>query len=466
MPRIETGLERRGPRSVRGRLELALLAALAAFPSSFAGAFTHEVLGHGLVGVLLGHSFYAFYASPVGTSEAYVDLGKAADWEKGLVNAGGIASDILVGALLLALSGKMKRFAPKLLLFFWAADSLVGGSSYLAISSVSSFLSGSQSGDPYWISRFFRVPLLALSFIGFAAYVPSIYVLFKKLARTLADRLDCPNREEALASVSAIWISGLVPIQAISAALEGELGSKLLLLLFNSASIIIVGHLAPIETKVEAAGPPPLERRQVAAISLAAVVAAAAWLGIFGPTSKTAHGVVLEEYPSYMNVRATILENLTAEVRLDFRPGPFENAWPNLKGTAPRWDRYVEEALLIAGAMFGSNGSQLVNRSTGDGSFWHSGSWHVGGARSVLLRIPKVRAEEAEGGVLALTLPDPWKPGGFVDSLNVTLIGLRLMSSAPEATFAYFGETEFVFWLNNSTDTSPDEYRLVVAKKC
>jgi hypothetical protein len=451
--------------ALRACLELSILVALATFSGSFAAALTHEVIGHGLVGELLGHNFYAFYVSPVGESEAYIDLGQASDFEQGLVNAGGIASDILLGLLVFWLSDKQRRFAPKLLTFFWSADSLIGGSSYLAISSFTSFISGSPTGDPYWISYFLHIPLPVLAFSGLAICAAAYYFLFRKLAMLLADRIQFSNREEAFAFISSIWIFGSLLVQTISVIVENELGSKLLMAFFRSASILIMGYFASSNIRADPSRAiAPIGRRQFYAVSLVAIVSAATWLGVFGPTSREAHGIVLEEFPTYVNLRITLLENLTAIVQLAFRPGPFENAWPNLKGTNPRWEHYVEEAGRIASGMFGVEDFHILGYFTDNESFWYSGSWHADGARTVFLTIPKIRTEEMESGELALVLLDPWKPFGFIDSLNVTLNGLRLLNVTPRASIINSGAMESALWLNNSTDTSPAEYSLLLSR--
>jgi hypothetical protein len=106
------------------------------------------------------------------------------------------------------------------------------------------------------------------------------------------------------------------------------------------------------------------ERRQIIAIGLVATLALTTWLGAFGPTSETAHGVVFEEFPYFVNVRITVWDNLTADVRLAFRPGPFEDAWAGLRNAPPKWDQYLNESDEFMRDMFGTNGSRLLDYGT------------------------------------------------------------------------------------------------------
>jgi hypothetical protein len=447
------------------RLKLVPLVSLALLAGSFMETLTHELIGHGLVGVLLGYDFYALYVSPLGTSETYVNLTNAPAWKEGLVSAGGIVSGILLGLILLSFLRIIKKFTPKLLLFFWAEESLIGNSTYLASSSLASFLTGEPNGDPYWISYYYHIPLALLASVGIALTLIFYYFLFKNLALLLIDIVDYVDRNDMFSSVAAIWILGLLPLRLASAALEGEVSTKAIMFLSTAAAILLTGKLASQRLKWDKpATPRPLEFRQVLAISLAATLAVEIWLGAFGPTVDTAHGLIIREFPYYVNVRITLYENLTADVQLAFRPGPFKNAWPGLRDKSPTWDQYLNESIGFMRTMFGTNGSQLIDHFTDNESFWYSGAWHLGGARVIHMRVPMLQAKSTAYGELYLVLNDPWKPGGFIDGLNVTLIGLHLRSSTPPTKVLYSEMTESGAWLNNSTDTSPSQYSLLLVE--
>lgn len=448
-----------------GVLKLVPLVSLAMISGSFAGTLTHEVIGHGLTGLLLGYDFYAFYVSPFGTSEAYLDLRGAAGWKEGLVSAGGIVSDILLGLLILSLLRFVRPYAPKFLLFFWAEDSLIGGSTYLAASSVASLVTGVPNGDPYWISHYLGIPLEALALGGIALTLVFYYFLFRNLAPLLGDRIGYLDRNDALASVTTVWLLGMLPLRLISIGLEGEAGAKVVRLFFSAAAILLAGHFATM--RMEFVRPPAtkyFEPRQIVAVGLVATIATATWLGAFGPTSETAHGVIVQEFPYFVNVRIVLWGNLTADVQLAFRPGPFENAWANVRNGPPKWDLYLEESAEFMEAMFGTNASQLLDYGTDDDDFWYSGVWHTEGARVVHMRVPEPQVERTSFDEVVLVLRDPWKPDGFIDGLNVTLRGLHLRSSTPAARLSYSESAESGVWLNNSTDTSPSEYRLILVE--
>jgi len=448
-----------------GSLRLVPLVSLAMISGSFAGTLTHEVIGHGLTGILLGYDFYAFYVSPFGTSEAYLDLRGAAGWKEGLVSAGGIFSDILLGLLVFSLFRVVRQYTPKFLLFFWAEDSLIGGSTYLAASSVASLMTGVPNGDPYWIAHYLNIPLEALALGGIALTFVFYYFLFKNLTLLLSDRLTYLDRNDMLASVTTVWLLGMLPLRLISIGLEGEAVAKLVRLFFSAAAILLAGNFATMRTKfVPTVATKYFERRQIIAMGLVATIATATWLGAFGPTSDTAHGVMIQEFPYFVNVRIILWGNLTADVQLAFRPGPFEDAWANLRNGSPKWNLYLEESVEFMKNMFGTNDSQLLDYGTDNGSFWHSGVWHPGGARVVHMRVPELRVERTAFDEMLLILSDPWKPSGFIDGLNVTLRGLHLRSSTPATRVSYSETAESGAWLNNSTDTSPSEYSLLLVE--
>jgi len=446
-----------------GSLKLVPLISLAMISGSFASTLTHEFIGHGLTGLLLGYDFYAFYASPFGTSEAYLTLRGAADWKEGLVSAGGIGSDILIGLLVFALFLAVRSYAPKFLLFFWAESSLIGGSTYLASSSVASLVTGEPNGDPYWIAHYLNIPLEALAFVGIALTFVFYYILFENLALLLGDRMAYLDRNDMLASITAVWVLGMLPLRLVSIGLEDEALGKFVRLFFSAAAILLAGNFATM--RMQFLGPAAtrhFERRQVIAIGLVATLALTTWLGAFGPTSETAHGVVFEEFPYFVNVRITLLDNMTADVQLAFRPGPFEDAWAGLRNTSPKWDQYLNESDEFMREMFGTNGSQLLDYGTDNADFWYSGVWHPGGARVVHMRVPELHVERMDADEVLLVLHDPWEPGGFIDGLNVTLRGLHLISSTPATKFSYSYGAESGAWLNNSTETSPSEYSLLI----
>jgi hypothetical protein len=191
----------------------------------------------------------------------------------------------------------------------------------------------------------------------------------------------------------------------------------------------------------------------------------ATWLGAFGPTSTTAHGIVIEERPNYVNVRVTLWRNLTADVELAFRPGPFDGAWASLRGSEPRWGQYLAEAESFASAMFGTNGYQFLDHFTDDGAFWYLGEWHGGGSRVIRMRVLALKVAVGGEGHMSLVLRDPWKPEGFTDSVRISLKGLYLVNSTPRGTMNYSDTAESIVWLNNSTEASPFEYALIVAER-
>jgi len=448
-----------------GVLKLVPLISLAMISGSFASTLTHEVIGHGLTGLLLGYDFYAFYVSPFGTSEAYLTLRGAADWKEGLVSAGGISSDILIGVLIFALFLVVRSYTPKFLLFFWAESSLIGGSTYLASSSVASLVTGEPNGDPYWIAHYLNIPLEVLAFVGIALTFVFYYILFENLAHLLGDRLSYLDRNDVLASVTTAWLLGMLPLRLISIGLEDEALGKFVRLFFSAAAILLAGNFATMRMQsVQPATAKHLERRQIISIGLVAALALTTWLGAFGPTSETAHGVVFEEFPYFVNVRIILWDNLTADVQLAFRPGPFEDAWASLKNGPPKWDRYLEESDQFMRGMFEANGSQLLDYGTDNADFWYSGVWHPGGARVVHMRVPELQVERKDIDEVLLVLHDPWKPGGFIDGLNVTLRGLHIISSIPTTKLSYSDRAESGAWLNNSTDTSPSEYSLLLVE--
>jgi hypothetical protein len=277
--------------------------------------------------------------------------------------------------------------------------------------------------------------------------------------------LDYVDRNDIFYSVSMIWILGLLPLRVVSAALEGGAVTYVIIFLITAAAILITGNIASARLKFDKpAAPRSIEPRQVIAVSLAAILAVGSWLGAFGPTVDTAHGLIIQEFPNYVNVRILLWSNMTADVQLAFRPGPFDNAWPSLRDKSPTWDKYLNESNDFMRTMFRTNESQLIGYFTDNASFWYSGTWHPEGARVVHMRVPAIQAERTAFNELNMVLYDPWKPGGFIDGLNVTLIGLYLRSSVPPTSVVYSETTESVVWLNNSTDTSPYDYPLLLVE--
>lgn len=148
----------------------------------------HEVLGHGLVGQLLGGDQLSIKVSLFGGGETLIDFHEPlSSIEHFLFSMGGIIINLVSGAIVLLIVMKLKRTSQtlKLFLILFAGCSIIGALHYTIIGSyygvgdpVSWVISGfdrSVSKNLWWI---LLLPLSFLSYLFIKRYIDLISIYF------------------------------------------------------------------------------------------------------------------------------------------------------------------------------------------------------------------------------------------------------------------------------------------------
>jgi hypothetical protein len=441
---METGM-----RDPRHPLAFALLLLPAMVVARFAAVAVHEILGHGLATVVLGGSFYAVYVSP-GQGAAFSHLPPASPYAADVANAGnalaGIASELLLGLLLLYLYPRARAFVPRLFLLLLLAVLLVHTLLYAAVGALPF---PSTAGDTAAAGSLLLQPGLAASFVllGILWTFAAMYAISKRLLALLGPALA---EHSADLYLGLFWILPLLVALAAGAGLGGALDAPVayLALFLGFAALAYAAAARPAGRRAHRSAPPreAADWRGLAPLLLALALVLPVWIGAFGVTRAQAHGVILAEPPVagesdwwsqlYVNIEVRFSEGPAGpDVAVTFhlrgvpeRGSPLEEAlWRTFDERAD-YTIYVQHAMVRASWMFNIAAWELAGPPSISGSAW-SASGSVDRARVVPLRLAdgweRDRVFSGGDGVFSVTLGDPYRtaryaPYGAVDELNLS----------------------------------------------
>ena len=263
------------------------------------GVGVHEFVGHGLFTEMLGGEFYAAYISP-GNGYASIFLpSDATRSDIAITYLAGIFVELVLGLIILFLVyPRMKKFTTGLFTLVLSEILLVHSSFYLVLGAYI------PSGDSYLASRVggVQIDLLIISGLILAGFF--ILLISVKFLQFISEFAVIDDDRKAVRALGLFWLPPLVIIWA-SILMPGEdisledkaysiiYGSLTLLFIFTA--MIYIPKMTPIKFGLGKREGMRLDRVITALVVF--IVAVSVWLAVFGPTSDTAHGLMLKDPP-------------------------------------------------------------------------------------------------------------------------------------------------------------------------
>ncbi|KYK28119.1 MAG: hypothetical protein AYK23_01880 [Candidatus Proteinoplasmatales archaeon SG8-5] len=477
--------------------------------SLFISVSLHEVLGHGLAAVATGGDFYAVYISPgSGYASLYIPEG-ISNAARAFVLMAGIMVELIIGSVIFFLVlPRLKGFITHLFGLVLSVTLLVHPSIYLFLGY---YYTG---GDTFKAARILGLLNNADAFIVAGLILAGVFVILISIA---ALRFLTGFREEAEGEGTRLLLMFWLPLIVLgvtsafvsvvmlsSTEMTYALANAGILLLLISAGIILVPHLIEHHEK---ARPHSFDGKTVLAILAAFLVIIATWVGVFGPTESSAHGIMLHQPPleaeayysdySIGNVDLMVHSDGTVDVSiilrnmLDNSSSSLDEQLYNSYEDRPNWPYYVERSRYMALVMFGFTveeaqylsfeTSQEVVRAMGEEYYnGRSCTTHLNFTWADTGLIPGVRqlggdATTAGGTdepteLLTFGFEDPWMlQGGYIDEVRISwesnlTLSYYSASNLEEThiTFNRGGLAEnSIGWKNIGYETSASAYSFI-----
>lgn len=448
----------------RGRLLFSLFFLTTTYWASYSSSIVHELLGHGLVAKLVGQNFYGLIVTLTrGTALVTVSGISSTD---AMISASGVIAQFLFGFVLFLVSFLLKGFTTRIVTLTFAITAMINSSSYLFIGSLV------KQGDAVLISSDASISLEMLALVGFGLLVFVGLITFPQFVRVLQDFLMFKSRRDAYISVVFIFLLGSFPYFLLTA-LVGS--SPYPFIAFLSVAPLALTFFAFVLMRYKLPDTGIIQQKYVSwrgigTNLLLAVICTTVWLGVFGYTVETAHGMIWHEFGSVgvVNVKVTVYGNFVARVEMRFRPQftvqMSENLWLSVKNW-PNWKTYEQQAMLFARDMFNTLDFQVVTTKTDDADIWYMGKWHGGGARVVVIDLNLASSLNLQGSSdkYGLVINDPWTPVGFLDSFNFTCYGMKMLDYdfGPVGSFSADAgglDEGYLLWLNENSREAPNTY--------
>jgi hypothetical protein len=475
----------------------------------FISVTIHEVLGHGLATLLTGGDFYAVYISPgSGYASLYIPEGTGVE-TRAFVLMAGIMVELIAGCLLFFLVlPRLKGFVTHLFGLVLSVTLLVHPSIYLFLGFYYT------EGDSYKAARALGMLGNGDAFIVSGLILSGIFVILISMAAlSFLSGYKEDIEGEGTKLLFMFWLplialgltSAVVSLAVMSSAdMTYALANACILLLLIGAGIILVPHI--VEHAAEPRGY-SFEGKAVVTILVCFILALALWVGMFGPTDTSAHGVMLHQPPleaeayfsdySIGNANLMVYSNGTVEVSivlknmLDNSSSPLDERLYHTYDDRANWPYYIERTRYMTLVMFGYSLDEVRNLSFATGidvvramgvEYWNGRActtyvnytWQDTGL------IPGVRQPGQDtstaGGtdepteLLSFGFEDPWMlQGGYLDEVSISWEGNLTLSyysaSNIEESHILFNRGSLaensIGWKNIGFDTSASEYKFI-----
>ena len=456
----------------------------------------HEVLGHGLFIEAFGGEFYATYISP-GGGFAMIDfpenVGRA---PLVLVFLAGIIVEFIFGLIILYfIYPRTKKFMTGLILLVFSEALLVHSAFYLVLGTYI------RDGDSFKAAKYGNIHEGFFIVMGLALGGMFILLISVRVIKFLSRHMTLKNDRAALVALSYFWLpSLLIILTSIILPSDSSSGNErfygiiygILFTLMVLTSIYLISKLSLLEFKVsEEQG---IQISRVVSTLFVFLIALALWLAVFGPSSSTAHGVLLKDPPEDLefiyvngskgdytvgNVEVTVNSNdtLTIEVRQRVvfdqknHSGLEHKIWDTYN-ERPYWPNYVYTSRRMARIMFGMNVSQseeLTFDTELAGTVWAGGEEHDY-ARVCTTTFNSSLIELNQTDELNLTIRDPWMIGstpGYIDMMTIRWDSNFTLLNYSSHNISYnFGNISqnYIGWQNAGPSTSPAEYNIILRR--
>ena len=453
------------------------------------GVGVHEFIGHGLFTEMLGGEFYAAYISP-GNGYASIYLpGDASQAMIATVYLAGIFVELVLGLIILFLVyPRMKRFTTGLFVLVLSEILLVHSSFYLVLGSYIS------SGDSYLASRVGGVPIDLLIISGLILAGFFILLISVKFLQFISEFAVIDDDRKAVRALGLfwlpplfiIWASILMPGENIT--LEDKAYSMIygtLSLLFIFIAMIYIPKMTPVKFGFGKREGMRLDR--VITTLVVFIVVVSVWLAVFGPTSDTAHGLMLKDPPmeaeryyrdfTVGNAIVYIGPNDTVSISIILKgvladPSPLDEKLYDSFEQRPYWQDYENGARNMIRSMF------LISKDVADnisfeqrieGDVWASGDTY-GNARvsQATMNLSDLGMSFDEEGNLTIQVIDPWMVGsnpGYLDGMefrwnnSMTFVDYETGNIRPTTGN---GSDNFMIWRNPDLANAPTGYEIIL----
>ncbi|MEW5937946.1 MAG: hypothetical protein AB1665_09065 [Candidatus Thermoplasmatota archaeon] len=446
------------------RLLVLVILLVIALGMRYTGVLIHEVLGHGLAAEATGGEFFAVYASPMsGYSSVYM---RGTSWLP-LMYLAGLAVTFIVGTLVLCmvsrsrLSGMRRVYA---LLF--CEGLLIPAALYFSVGAMM------KEGDT---AKAF--PLLGMRpeiaiFIGVWIGLGYSILLSREFARVSI--MKC---EGGFERSFVLWAPGLLLSllgTAVSAVVSIQGAWVSILYGGTHAAFAVVGSLSAVKVDAAWSAEPDLRTGVTAAVSFALVLSL--WLGAFGLSEDSAHGLLLKPPPpevegGYMgglvgNVYVRLRANLTAEVEVRLKPlltegSPLDRRIHDTFEERPYLPFYAAESSEMVRKMLLLSISYARKLDTApflNGEVRAQSKSYSNG-RSCIFQVELNQSDGLEpwDGGWNITIVDPWRAGGgYIDLLSLEWDeGIEIINITQQGGKPHHAMDRMLLWENDVATDAP-----------
>lgn len=431
-------------RGVQGETLFVLLTILYFVVARFLAVLSHEVLGHGLASELIGGQFYAVYVSPsFGFTAAHIPDATAPALQV-LYLMAGIITEVVMGlVILLLIYPRLKSFFHRLFALLLLEALLIHSMMYMVLGSfidesgdsikAVQFLPGV---DHFWTARFVATGLLLT--IAFA------YMISSKALDLLREHFALRTRRSAFRILLLFWLPHLAVGLLAGLILYNLVPDIVLSYLFVFISVTFLIFLfASFYVSRERLPSPNVTTvgwKGVFATLIAFLIVLSVWLLAFGAAPSTAHGVLVREPPSEVEIYYTesfavnlhiIIDedfNITVEVRMKAfgdTSSPLNEAIWRTFDERPYWNTYLSLGTFVAKEALNYTGWSEVNHSIGAEVHGCGEVWSNGKMMTLRFTNANVSLFQERNGFRVLRVYDAWKeeypPGDqYLDAINIT----------------------------------------------
>lgn len=401
----------------------------------YATVVIHETLGHGATARMLGGSFFAFYASPLGGFASLHLPGMSASM-LALVLLSGIIVTGLTGMLALAASRRAKG-GWRIVLLLYAEGAIMSSTLYLACGGLIA------DGDPYVAMGYLGWERDSLAPVGIIATLLASVLLSREFVKVDPYGIGKPFMRSL-----GLWLPGIVMgAVALAAYLmnpentySGMYGGIYIFAALGSSYVVSLSpDRGPLPARV---GAP----RQLAAVLVCLMLAGYCWVGVFGESSEEAKGLMLEEPPievesSYLdgyvgNARVVLHPNGSAMVEVILKPlksegSPLDMQIHSTFEERPYLPFWASQMRDFASGMLNLsvNQSAALNITAELGGEAEALNQTYANARTCRAWVTLNTTEN-----YSVSLADPWlAEGGFVDKLTVEWVPPMTLASYVQA---------------------------------
>ena len=483
-----------------GKLSLAAVMMMIYLLAMFLAIAIHEILGHGLATVLLGGEFYAFYLSPGSGFISFYLPDTISTSQVAFIYMAGILVQFAIGlAVFFLVLPKVKSFLWGIFTLMFSVGMLVHPALYLFLG----YFYG--SGDTRY-----AVSLLGVqpdAFIVTGLILTGIFVLMVSMAAMNFIGKHVNVEDEAmrkqilmifwmppiiLSGVSAIASAFFLPADEVSY----TIANATIMLLFMGIAIYLIPVFVEPERKAEYR----VSAKSILSVLIVFVMLLSVWVGVFGVSQSSAHGVLLYDPPveveqyyadySIGNAEIMIFTNGTARVDIILRnqlrdPSPMEERIFHTFDERPYWEKYIQKSRNMVITMFDlqKEVGENISFNTGFGTVRALGVEDDLGRRcTTYLQLWDNGTRQGiappggdfippwdwEGDII-INFVDPWyNRGGYLDEVRISwdpdldLYSVRAYNDYQESIDYNRGSIYncSIGWKNINLENSPSNYKV------